>query len=166
MLYSCERFCKLTYARTLNDEYIDLALTRRDPYDGTKGLFCKNSESICAMSRVFESPGIPLLLVSNQKKAGKSMAKGIVFVERQVYLQDYLDEDMNNIHKLIDIQILKKRAWPVLLLLSDFRLLFQEPIEFPKTHSKEKEIRNSLVWSISNLGLKAISEALPLAVIV
>ena len=161
----CTDFLPLKYARTIDDEYIDLVLTHRVPYDITKGLFCKNSESVPSSSAAFDVPGTPLLLVSNQKWNGKSMAKGVVFVERQVRLDKYLFEEERNKDKLIHIQIQNKTRWPFLLLLCNQRIRFREPIEFPaKTHSNTP--RNCLAWLITNKGLKNIVDALPYAVIV
>lgn len=167
MMNAGETFCilPLKYGRTLNDEYIDLVLTRRDPCDHIKGLFCKNSESVCSFFAALNKPGTPLLLVSNQKQSGKSMAKGVVFVERQVLVQHYISEHPDNDEKLMDIQRQKQRKWPVLLLLCDLRICFREPIEFPsKTHSEQP--RNSLAWLITNLGLKDVADALAFAVVV
>jgi hypothetical protein len=93
------------------------------------------------------------------------MAKGVVFVERQVQVQKYIKENPHNNDKLIDIQRQKRYIWPVLLLLCNLRIRFQEPIEFPtNTHSTGP--RNSLAWLITNKGLKDVADALPLAVVV
>ena len=86
---------------------------------------------------------------SDKKQTGKSMAKGVVFVERQVQVQKYINEHPHNNDKLIDIQRQKRYIWPVLLLLCNLRIRFQEPIEFPTNTHSTGPARNSLAWLIT-----------------